>query len=80
MRFDAAALRQRWLSGTCAETCLRGVHSDYVMSMVLHEGRLAADGAPQEVLTADLLAEVFHITGRFTETAEGALFTPTGLT
>ncbi|MBS8227025.1 ABC transporter ATP-binding protein [Vannielia litorea] len=48
--------------------------------VVLHEGRLAADGAPQEVLTADLLAEVFHITGRFTETAEGALFTPTGLT
>jgi iron complex transport system ATP-binding protein len=29
--------------------------------VVLHEGRIAADGTPADVLTADLLREVFHI-------------------
>ncbi len=29
--------------------------------VVLHEGRIAADGAPAQVLTADLLRDVFHI-------------------
>ncbi|MGR3796460.1 ABC transporter ATP-binding protein [Vannielia sp. SX4] len=48
--------------------------------VVLHEGRIAADGPPEQVLTPQLLAEVFHITGSFVFTDHGALFTPTGLT
>ncbi|SIO29659.1 ABC transporter ATP-binding protein [Vannielia litorea] len=48
--------------------------------VVLHQGRIAADGPPEEVLTRALLAEVFHITGSFVFTDHGPLFQPTGLT
>ncbi|QDC08237.1 ABC transporter ATP-binding protein [Oceanicola sp. D3] len=48
--------------------------------VVLHEGRIAADGPPEQVLTADLLADVFQITGSFIFTDHGPLFQPTGLT
>ena len=35
--------------------------------LVLHQGRLAADGPPHEVLTAPLLREVFRVEARFLE-------------
>lgn len=47
--------------------------------IVLHEGSVAADGAPEQVLTASLLQRVFGITGTHVETDAGALFLPTGL-
>ncbi len=43
---------------------------------VMHRGRLVADGAPGAVLTADLLAEVFHIRAHFAQTPEGPVFQP----
>ncbi|MFY0634594.1 MAG: ABC transporter ATP-binding protein [Vannielia sp.] len=48
--------------------------------VVLHEGRIAADGPPEQVLKAALLADVFQITGSFIFTDHGPLFQPTGLT
>ena len=33
--------------------------------IVMHEGRVAADGPPQTALTEDILAEVFGVTGRW---------------
>lgn len=39
--------------------------------VVMHEGRVAADGPPQQALTANVLAEVFGVTGRWLE-GEGA--------
>ena len=35
--------------------------------LVLHQGRLVADGAPHEVLTAALIREVFRVEARFLE-------------
>lgn len=35
--------------------------------LVLHQGRLAADGPPHEVLTAPLIREVFRVEARFLE-------------
>lgn len=39
--------------------------------MMVHDGRIAADGAPRDVLTDDLLQRVFRISARFD--AEGGL-------
>ena len=47
--------------------------------IVLHEGRKVADGTPMEVLTPELLAQVFHISGTFTPTESGPIFQPLGL-
>ena len=57
--------------GLAARHCTRLV--------MLHRGRLVADGAPQEVLTDDLLAEVFGIRGHHADTADGPVFQPTGV-
>jgi iron complex transport system ATP-binding protein len=46
---------------------------------VLSEGRLVADGAPREVLSPALLAEVFHIRAHFADTPEGPVFQPLAL-
>ncbi|WP_415183282.1 ABC transporter ATP-binding protein [Phaeovulum sp.] len=43
---------------------------------VMHRGRLVADGAPDGVLTPDLLAEVFHIRAHFAQTPDGPVFQP----
>lgn len=43
---------------------------------VMDRGRLVADGKPQEVLTEQLLAEVFHIRAHFRITPEGPVFQP----
>jgi iron complex transport system ATP-binding protein len=47
--------------------------------LMMHRGRLVADGAPREVLTDDRLAEVFGIRGFHAETAEGPVFQPMGV-
>ncbi len=47
--------------------------------LVLSQGRLVADGAPREVLTPALLAQVFAIRAHFTETPEGPVFQPLDL-
>ena len=44
--------------------------------LVLHEGRLVADGPPAAVLTPELLARVFQISAHFVQGAEGAIFQP----
>lgn len=54
MQADAAALKARWLSGTCGESVLRSVHSDYVMSMVLHDGRLISSSADRSIAITDM--------------------------
>lgn len=43
---------------------------------VMDRGRLVADGKPEEVLTEELLAEVFHIRAHFRITPEGPVFQP----
>lgn len=44
--------------------------------LVLHEGRLVADGPPAAVLTPQLLARVFQISAHFVQGPEGAIFQP----
>lgn len=40
--------------------------------LMLHEGRLAADGGPHEIFTAERLASVFHVSARVQTEAGGA--------
>lgn len=47
--------------------------------LVLHRGQLVADGPPTDVLTPDLLAEVFQITAHFAQTPQGPVFQPLGV-
>ena len=47
--------------------------------ILLHEGRKHADGPPADVLTPDILAEVFHLRARVHMTDEGPLFQPLGV-
>ena len=47
--------------------------------LVLSQGRLVADGTPREVLTPQVLAEVFHIRAHYTDTPEGPVFQPLDL-
>ncbi|MCV0394799.1 MAG: ABC transporter ATP-binding protein [Rhizobiaceae bacterium] len=47
--------------------------------VVLHDGRIAADGAPASVLTADLLERVFDILVRLDHDECGPILTPIGL-
>ena len=54
MQSDAASLQTRWLSGTCYESVLRDVHCDYVMSMVLHEGRLISSSADRSIAVTEV--------------------------
>lgn len=44
--------------------------------IVLHKGGLAADGPPTNVLTKDLMADVFGVTCFQAETPEGTVFQP----
>lgn len=54
MQADAAALRARWLTGKCGEAVLRGVHADYVMSMVLASGYLITASADRTIALTDV--------------------------
>jgi len=47
--------------------------------IVLHEGRIAADGPPMDVLNPALLARVFGITAWFSESPSGPLCQPLGV-
>ncbi|MBF9033062.1 ATP-binding cassette domain-containing protein [Rhodobacterales bacterium HKCCE2091] len=44
--------------------------------LLLHDGRIAADGPPRAVLTADNLARAFGIAAHFVDTARGPVFQP----
>lgn len=54
--------------GLAAQHCTRLV--------LLHGGRVAADGPPREVLTDDLLARVFGVRGFHADTPDGPVFQP----
>lgn len=54
--------------GLAARHCTRLV--------LLHQGRIAADGPPDQVLSAENLARVFGITAYFSQKPEGLLFQP----
>lgn len=56
--------------GLAARHCTRLV--------LLHEGRVAADGAPHDVLTPKNLAHVFGIHARLQDTPDGLIFQPLG--
>ena len=56
--------------GLAARHCTRLV--------MLHHGRIAADGPPDTVLTAENLARVFGITAHLAQGAGGILFQPLG--
>lgn len=54
-----------------------GLAARHCTRLVLMErGRLVADGPPQEVLTEDNLARVFHLRAHFAQTADGPVFQP----
>lgn len=57
--------------GLAARFCTRLV--------VLFQGGVVADGPPQEVLTPDLLARVFHIRAFVQQTEDGPIFQPLGV-
>ena len=57
--------------GLAARHCTRLV--------LLHLGRVVADGPPAEVLTPDRVAAVFGLRGRLEDGPEGAVFTTLGL-
>jgi iron complex transport system ATP-binding protein len=44
--------------------------------ILLHQGRIHADGPPAEVLTAENLAQVFGISAHLAQTADGMIFQP----
>ena len=48
--------------------------------LMMHQGRLIADGPPREVLTPDHIAQVFGITGFWAETETGPVFQPMEVT
>jgi len=48
--------------------------------LVMHRGRLVADGAPEAVLEPDLLAAVFSIRARLERTGDGLIVQPVALT
>ena len=58
--------------GLAARYCTRLV--------VMQAGRIVADGAPLQVLTLDVLADVFQIRAQIIETADGILLQPVALT
>ncbi|WP_096785235.1 ABC transporter ATP-binding protein [Rhodobacter sp. CZR27] len=47
---------------------------------LMARGRLVAQGAPSEVLTAELLSEVFGVRAFFAQTPDGPVFQPLGVT
>lgn len=47
--------------------------------ILLHQGRIAADGPPAQVLSAENLAHVFGITAHFSQGPQGAIFQPLDL-
>jgi len=57
--------------GLAARHCTRLV--------LLHQGRIVADGPARAVLSPDNLARVFHVQGFHAETPEGLVFQPTAL-
>ncbi len=44
--------------------------------VLLHQGRVLADGPPAQVLTADLLAHAFRLRAFYADTANGPVFQP----
>lgn len=44
--------------------------------ILMHQGRILADGAPQHVLSARNIADAFHLNARFVETDHGPIFQP----
>ncbi|MBC7132481.1 MAG: ABC transporter ATP-binding protein [Roseovarius sp.] len=54
--------------GLAARHCTRLV--------LLAEGRIAADGPPETVLTPENLARVFHVTAHYARTPQGPVFQP----
>lgn len=57
--------------GLAARACSRLV--------MMHRGRVVADGPPREVLSETHLADVFDVRGFHSETADGPVFQPMGL-
>lgn len=47
--------------------------------LVLHDGRISADGAPRDVLQPELLRKVYGIEAVISETERGPIVVPTGL-
>ena len=47
--------------------------------LVLHQGAVAADGAPAQVLTADLLRRVYGIEAHFAQVSGGLVLSPLAL-
>lgn len=75
--FEALAREGRAVVASIHDLGLAARHCTRLV--MLHRGRLVADGAPRDVLTDDNLAQVFGVRGYHAETADGPVFLPMGV-
>ncbi|WP_460274074.1 ABC transporter ATP-binding protein [Celeribacter sp. ULVN23_4] len=74
--FAALAKEGRGVVASLHDLGLAARHCSRIV--VIHEGRIVADGAPRAVLTEALLAEVFAIRCHIAEAPEGMVLQPLG--
>ena len=75
--FEALAAEGRAVVASIHDLGLAARHCTRLV--MLHRGRLVADGAPRAVLTDDNLAQVFGVRGYHAETEDGPVFLPMGV-
>jgi len=76
--FAALAEEGRAVIASIHDLGLAALHCTRLV--LLHEGRIAADGPAREVLTDDLLSRVFGVRGFHADTPDGPVFQPLATT
>lgn len=75
--FEALAAEGRAVVASIHDLGLAARHCTRLV--MLHRGRLVADGAPRAVLTDENLSQVFGVRGYHAETEDGPVFLPMGV-
>jgi iron complex transport system ATP-binding protein len=76
--FAALAAEGRAVIASVHDLGLAALHCTRLV--LLHDGRIAADGPAREVLTDDLVSRVFGVRGFHADTPEGPVFQPLATT